>query len=83
MTPDQWERVKQIFEVALECAPDKRAEFLEGACGRDEDLRREVESLLSSDESAGSFIEKPAVGTPALPPSDGQPEMMVGRLIGP
>jgi serine/threonine protein kinase len=57
MPPTQWRRIDQLFHEALECAPELRVDFLKQACKGDQALFREVESLLSSHEQAGSFIE--------------------------
>jgi hypothetical protein len=46
--------VNDELHRALQLAPEKRAAFLDGACGSDESLRGEVEWLLSADEQAGS-----------------------------
>src|SRR5262249_19207246 len=43
-------------ESALACSPDHRAAFLDNACGKDHELRREVESLLVFQEEE-SFAE--------------------------
>lgn len=48
MTPEQWQKVKEAFEAALECEPSERSAFLGQACAEDESVRGEVESLLSS-----------------------------------
>ena len=58
MSPDRWQQVSQIFHAAL--ARDANAQFLEEACGGDEALRREVESLLG-DQGAEGFLATPAV----------------------
>jgi serine/threonine protein kinase len=60
MTPVRWRQVKEIFQAALERAPDERAAFLANACGGDEALRKEVESLIASHEKTGKFIDSPA-----------------------
>jgi eukaryotic-like serine/threonine-protein kinase len=60
MTPERWQRVKEIFQSALACAPGERSAFLSTACRGDEQLRQEVESLKASDEKDGSFIDSPA-----------------------
>src|SRR5437660_2413271 len=61
MTPERWQEIKRICDDALDRSPDERLSYRVAACDGDEDLRREVESLLDSfDESAG-FMEKPAV----------------------
>jgi hypothetical protein len=60
MTAD-WDRVKQVFQAALDTPPEKRAAFVREACGADHDLRTEVDSLLLAHERAGSFAEQPAL----------------------
>ena len=43
-------------------SPESRAGYLDGACGDDAELRREVESLLASHEAAPEgFLETPAI----------------------
>jgi len=58
---ERWQRVKEIFDGALERQGDQRAAFLDRACDGDAEVREEVESLLRSYEVAGSFMESPAV----------------------
>jgi eukaryotic-like serine/threonine-protein kinase len=60
MTPERWQQVKEIFNSAIQYEPKGRAAFLLQACGGDEALRKEVESLLASHEKDGSFIDSPA-----------------------
>ena len=62
MTNEKWEQIKEVFDAAWQRTPDERARFLDEACGTDETMRREVESLLSSFDGAGSFMAKPIVG---------------------
>ncbi len=69
MTPDRWERVKEIFEGALERSPEKRSEFLAEACAGDESLREEVHRLLAEHDRAGEFLNSPAWPKGALPTS--------------
>jgi serine/threonine-protein kinase len=60
-TADDWDRVKRVFQSALERSPETRPAFLDGACGDDRSLRVEVESLLRAHEEAGSFADRPAL----------------------
>ena len=64
---ERWNRVKQVFQDALERPADERGPFLRRACGDDRDLRGEVESLLVAHAAAGSFAQGPAIE--ALAPS--------------
>ncbi len=57
MKPERWQQLKQIFQSALERDPAERSAFLNQACDGDPELRREVESLISSHDEAGESIE--------------------------
>ncbi|HKR83905.1 MAG TPA: protein kinase, partial [Terriglobales bacterium] len=60
MNPDLWSKVESIFQKAVEADDSRRAAVLEESCAGDENLRREVESLLAQHKNAGDFIERPA-----------------------
>jgi hypothetical protein len=45
MESESWSRVKKLCLAALEREEADRARFLQEACGENEALRREVESL--------------------------------------
>jgi Tol biopolymer transport system component len=64
MTPERWAEVNHVLHRAMQVTPVKQAAFLDAACGSDEALRREVESLLAADDQArSSFLQSPpAVG---------------------
>src|SRR6202451_3287420 len=61
MDSDRWQQIDNLLHAALERPPDGRAEFLRQACAGDQDLEREVQSLLASDEQVGSFLDSPAM----------------------
>ena len=61
MTDEQWPRVKALFQAALERPADERDAFLAAVAGGDEALRREVESLLTSDTSNVSFLDSSGI----------------------
>lgn len=56
----EWQRVEEVFLLALEQAAENRVAFLQSACAGDENLRAEVEAMLRSHEQAGDFMEQPA-----------------------
>ena len=58
MTEARWAQVKALFEAAVERPPSERAEFLAAAAGGDETLRREVESLLRSDDPDAALTNR-------------------------
>src|SRR5277367_4816584 len=59
LTPQQWENVKALFEIALEKAPAERTPFLVGAA-QDSAVRLEVERLLAHHVESGGFLSNPA-----------------------
>src|SRR5690348_8127675 len=63
ITPDNWQRVKAAFDAALQQPPGERDSFLAAACPEDE-LRKQVEQLLSNHEQVGSFLSKPVIEIP-------------------
>ena len=75
---DDWARLKAVFAGARALPADQRSAYLEAACDGNEALRREVESLLSSDERANSFLESPAV----VRRDDTMTRSLEGRSIG-
>jgi eukaryotic-like serine/threonine-protein kinase len=62
MTPEEWEKVSEIFHVASELEAADRSAYLDKACAGDVKLRHEVESLLAAGSKAGDFISEPVMG---------------------
>src|SRR5215468_2080123 len=82
MKPERWEKAFDLFQTAVERAPEERAAFLDESCHDDEGMRREVESLLTSHERAENFIEVPAFkAAPEFVPND-TADALIGKLIG-
>ena len=61
MDAKRWGQIKEIYDRALDLRDEEREGFLAEACGGDDDLRREVESLLAAHDDAGTFLQSPAV----------------------
>lgn len=70
MTPERWQQVKAIFDGAVECSSSSRMAYIRERCGNDEELRREVESLLASDAPTGSFLDNRFLETSASTSSE-------------
>jgi Tol biopolymer transport system component len=82
MTPERWQQVKELFHSALEREPAQRAAFLDLACAGDQELRKEVESLIGSNKNSDSFIEAPGFGAVAQLLAEESPDLSVGQRIG-
>src|ERR1051326_8623374 len=60
MKRDRWAQVARVYELASERPIDERDAFLDDACADDEDLRRQVDSLLAQHVSRDGVIERVA-----------------------
>ena len=94
MERERWGQVEQIFHDALQVEESRRGELVRKWCAGDEDLRREVESLLAHHSESASFIERPAFAdsgasplrtrssrslNPTLNPQSGLAETVIGH----
>ncbi len=87
MDSERWQNVERLYHATLECEESQRAAFLTRACGGDEALRREVESLVFYGSRTGKFIEGSALEmvAPALAGDEGDehdPTSDECRMIG-
>jgi serine/threonine protein kinase/Tol biopolymer transport system component len=81
MKPERWDEVDQILQSVLERAPAEREAYLLEVCAGDEQLRREVLTVLASHEQAGSFMASPALqGSDDI--FEDEPKLKQGDLIG-
>ena len=74
MTPQRFERVREIYHAALDRPSDQRAVFLEQVCSDDAGLRQEVLSLLAAKSQAGTFMA-------TVPGADTQPARPAGAPL--
>jgi len=81
VTTERWDRIKDVFDAALQHEHASRAAYLTRACVGDDDLLNEVQSLLAAYEDAGTFFEHPLMGPARSVGEHADP--MTNRLIGP
>lgn len=82
MKPEQWKKIDDLVQAALELEVEDRPAFLDSECRGDATLRREVESLIAYQEDASSFLESPAIKDAALLMAGAESAAMEGRTIG-
>ena len=78
---DRWSAIERIFHAALERPVEGRAAFLAEACGADEQLRRDVQSLLDQASNA-EFLREPALHIAAGLVSPSSISPLTGQRIG-
>jgi tRNA A-37 threonylcarbamoyl transferase component Bud32/tetratricopeptide (TPR) repeat protein len=84
MDPDRWQRIWQVCHEAVELDEGQQADFLQVACDGDDELRREVESLLVHQQQVERFIEAPVLemAAKALADEESFRSSEVSSLIG-
>ena len=95
MTDERWPRVKALFQAAVERPIEVRDAFLAAETGDDDALRREVESLLTSDTADVSFLDQLPVASESMlgdhlaaaqvsmDHTSPSPVLTAGRCVGP
>ena len=76
---ERWQQIEKLCQSALELKESQRKTFLEEACAGDDELRREVESLLKFDSRGDRFIEEPALEMAAKMMAHERPESLLGQ----
>ena len=83
MTPDRWQKIEDLFQAALNLNLDERAQFISHECGSDDNLRREVEALLSFENNDECFIDSSPVTLIGEMIAEQDAEIQLnGKLIG-
>ena len=86
MTSGQWRKFEELYHAAHQRDPRERSAFLADACRGDEDLKRNLESLLAQD-SADNILDGPAAqfipDTPPPPPESNARSLSPGDKLGP
>jgi eukaryotic-like serine/threonine-protein kinase len=79
MEAERWKQVDRLLQSTLERPAPERDAFLRDACAGDQELEREVRSLLLSQQQAGSFLESPAMELAARAMGNEQKREMQGN----
>src|SRR5262249_54555770 len=76
-----WQQVNEVFHSVLQREPDQRAAFLSQICAGDDQLRREVESLIRSHQQDSSFIDGRALEKVAEVLADDVTDLAIGQAV--
>ncbi|MFN0086357.1 MAG: protein kinase domain-containing protein [Blastocatellia bacterium] len=82
MSPERWQQIEDLYHSASDAPRADRAAFLDQACQGDDELRREVVSLLEAHDRAESFIEAPPNDLAAAVLAIEQRHDLVGHRLG-
>lgn len=77
--PEDWARVREIFQDAIQHTGAGRGSYLTAACGEQGPLREQVDALLASHDQASGFLDQLPPLVQALTP---ERDDLVGRTAG-
>ena len=61
MTPELYQRLKPLYDAALDTPKERRAQFVDEACRDDPELREHLEALLAAHEETTGPLDAPLV----------------------
>jgi Tol biopolymer transport system component len=82
VTPERWRQIETLFHAAKARPARERVDFVRAACAGDEELRRDVESLLAAPPAGDEFLEEPAIAVAARIAGKRPGPALIGRRIG-
>ena len=83
MTPERWQEIKRVLEVALSLDTTERGAYLDKTCAGDADLRQEVDSLLASYQPTGqNILDAPVANILDPGPAETRRAIDAGQRIG-
>src|SRR5688500_15016915 len=82
MTPERYRRIGEIYHAAAGLEEEDRVRFLAEACGGDEELSNEVESLLREADGNRSFLGSPAMEVMAKSMAEDRAKSLIGQTLG-
>jgi eukaryotic-like serine/threonine-protein kinase len=80
ISPEQWDRVKELYEAALERSPIQRTAFLERNA-EDEIVREEVSRLLTEHDKISGFLSIPPYVDPSFDPTYSPQRLAPGEVL--
>ena len=83
LTPERWQRVKDVLGPALEMQPAQRPAYLEKACASDASLRADVDRLLIAGDEAGQAFLSVLTRESLLGDEEEPNALWIGKRIGP
>jgi len=78
MTPELWQRLKPLFQAALEEREPDRAAFIEVACGDDLELKTHLKRLLDANQQSVDSRDAPLAHIHDLLDNSGAPSPELG-----
>jgi eukaryotic-like serine/threonine-protein kinase len=61
MTPELWQRLRPLYDAALDITPDRRDHYVADVCGSDIELKEALQALLSASDDTDDTLDEPLI----------------------
>ena len=82
MSPEQWNKIVELFHAAREKTSTERAALLDSASASDPELRLAVEQMLRDDEASCSLLDRSPIEVIAADTADPRTPASAGARFG-
>ncbi len=83
MAYERFRQIEELYNAVIDVPKERRISFLKNACGDDEELRKEVQSLLAFADSKDTLFDRPPEDLAAEVLSERKaPASLLNRTIG-
>ena len=82
MSPEQWNKIVELFHAAREKTSTERAALLDSASAADPELRMALEQMLRDDEASCSLLDRSPIEVIAADTADPQTLASAGARFG-
>ena len=82
MNAERWKQIDELFDAVLEIPNERRVAFLSKKCNGDDDLKREVLSLLKAQKETDAFLENSAMNLMAKEIAHDQTTVVDFSILG-
>jgi eukaryotic-like serine/threonine-protein kinase len=82
MDAERWAKIDRLLDEAMDRLPEDRAVFLADACAGDQELQREVQSLLDAHAKSASFLSTLALDMAARRLAGEKQISLIGKQLG-
>ncbi|MEJ2613786.1 MAG: serine/threonine-protein kinase [Ignavibacteriaceae bacterium] len=79
---NDWDKLKALFQKAIELSPEERKPFLEEQCRDNPELRKEIEALISAQGKSGGLLDITSIQSGEQDSPNDSSGLFVGMTIG-
>src|SRR5665811_2364492 len=81
MTPERWQRIREVFHSACGQPPTQAEAFVRAQCGQDAEMCSEILRMVGEHARGGMLDNSPWEATTVTKPAPAPPVFSLGQLV--